>query len=53
MEKNTVWRLTYEDFEHVLGRELTQDEKDVIYNKFSIEDWTEDVECFLDMRGIK
>lgn len=53
MDKNTVFRLTYEDFELVLDRELTEDEKAIIYNKFTIEDWSDHVECFLDVYGIK
>lgn len=53
MDKNTVFRLTFEDFESILNRDLTQDEKDTIYNKFEIYDWSESVECFLDVYGIK
>lgn len=52
MDNDTAWRLTYEDFETVLDRKLTQDEKDLIYNKFSIDDWYDIVECFFDVHGI-
>lgn len=53
MDAETVFRLTYDDFESILGRTLTQDEKDTIYNKFTIEDWSEEVETFLDIHEIK
>lgn len=52
-DKDTVFRLTYSDFEMMLGRTLTQDEKDTIYNKFDIESWSDEVQCFLDVYGIK
>jgi hypothetical protein len=53
MDENTVFRLTFDDFEMILGRELTEDEKDTIYNKFEIPDWSEYVELFLESRGIE
>ena len=53
MDKETVFRLTYEDFESILGRELSQDERDTIYNKFEIHDWSDHVETFLDVFEIK
>jgi hypothetical protein len=48
-----VFSLTVADFESVLGRELEDDEIDTILHKFSIDSWSEYVECFLDVRGIK
>lgn len=48
-----VFSLTVADFESILGRELKDDEIDIIVNKFSIDSWSEDAECFLDVRGIK
>ena len=53
-DKNeVVFSLTVADFESVLGRELEDSEIDTIVNKFSIDSWSEYVECFLDVRGIK
>jgi hypothetical protein len=53
MDYKTVFRLTFDDFESVLGRDLTDDEKDTVLNKFSLGDWWEEVECFLDIHNIK
>jgi hypothetical protein len=53
MDHKTVFRLTFDDFESILGRDLTDDEKDIVLNKFSLEYWWEDVELFLDVNNIK
>jgi hypothetical protein len=50
---NTVFRLTFDDFEMMLGRKLTEDEKDTIYNDFEIPDWSDYVKDFLEFRGIE
>lgn len=47
-----VFSLTFEDIEGVLGRELTEDEMDTVYNKFSIDSWSDYVDAFLSSRGI-
>jgi hypothetical protein len=53
MDENTVFRLTFEDFETVLDRELTEDEKDLISRRFTIENWSDYVGFFLDVNGIE
>lgn len=50
---NIVFKLTYDDFEMVLDRKLTDDEKITIYNKFTIHDWSEMVEIFFDVYNIR
>lgn len=52
-DKNEViFSLNIEDFESILGRELTDAEIDTCINKFSIDSWSEYVEAFLCARGI-
>jgi hypothetical protein len=55
MEKDTIWRLTVDDFMHVIeGKypEMTQKEiqqlLETARNKFTVHDWTELVEIFID-----
>ena len=50
---NIVMKITFEDFEAVLDRKLSQEEKDIIYNKFEIYDLNETIECFLECRDIR
>ena len=52
-DDNTIFRLTFDDVETILGRSLTDDEKDLFLNKFSIDSWSDEVECFLDCYDIK
>jgi hypothetical protein len=53
MQNSNVFVITFRDFEIILGRELTEDEKLTIHNKFTIEPWVEYVETFLDVYNIK
>lgn len=48
-----VFSLSYDDFESILGRELSDDEKNTIYIKFNIDEWSDIVKCFLDVHDIK
>jgi hypothetical protein len=47
-----VYKLTLEDFELVANKKLTDDEKQLILRKFSIDDWYEIVLYFLQAREI-
>lgn len=53
MSDNTIFKLTVEDFETVLGRKMTSEEVTICKDKFDNETWWDDVECFLEVRGIK
>ena len=48
-----IFQLTVQDFQDVLGRELTEDEVDTCINKFNIDPWWDYVDMFLDIRGIR
>lgn len=48
-----VFTLTTEDFEAVLGRTLTPQEKYIAKQKFAIHDWVDIVCCFLIEYGIR
>jgi hypothetical protein len=50
---DSVFKLTFEDIEGILGRDLTEDEMDLVYSKFNINSWAEEVEVFLDVFEIK
>ena len=52
IKEDIVFSLTIQDFEGILGRDLTQDEISLITDKFSIDNWSVDVECFLDAMDI-
>ena len=44
----TIFKLTLDDFESCLGRKLTDDEKTLVLSKFSIDNWSDEIECFAD-----
>jgi hypothetical protein len=51
-DKNeVVFSLTIADFEDVLGRELTENELNTVFAKFSIDSWSEYVDAFFSARG--
>jgi hypothetical protein len=50
--RNVVFLIDCSDIEAILGRELTDDEKEIVTHKFTIHDWTEIVEDFLTDYGI-
>ena len=53
MNDGIVFKLTIADFESILGRELSMEECSTAYHDFNIDDWSEHVECFFDIHGIK
>jgi len=48
-----VFKINIKDVELILGRALTDNESDLVLNKFTIDDWSDYVEIFLDVHGIK
>lgn len=50
MKDDAVFILTVEDFECILGRKMTDDEIEICKNNFSIDDWSDHVDTFLDVR---
>jgi hypothetical protein len=50
---NTVFTITFEDIEAILGRELLSEEKIIVSDKFEIPDWSDYVKDFLELRGIE
>lgn len=50
---NTIFSITFEDIETILGRELLSEEKMIVSDKFEILDWSGYVKDFLDTRGIE
>lgn len=50
---NAVFKITFEDIEDILGRELLIEEKVVVSDKFEIPDWSYYVKDFLESRGIE
>jgi len=55
MDENTIFRVTFEDVEMILGRKLEESEKIIVRSKFDIEDWSDHVDMILDIyiRGKK
>ena len=52
MNDTTIFSITVKDVEMILGRELNDDQIDTFKRKFTIEEWTDEIESFAQVHNI-
>lgn len=52
-DDDNVFRISFHDFESILGRQLTEDERIFVQNRFDINDWAEHVDIFIEFYNLK